>query len=313
VADVGDVDGDGLDDIGSGAPSSTYVVPEAGYAYVLSGADGSVLLQWHGDSKKYRTSYGGTTYLGNNFGTRIGGAGDIDGDGRADVWVATEHGLPRPAFIAVYSGATGAMLRKFESTDVQVAAAALGDLTSDGIPEFGAGGQLFSGSSWRDAVLLFDGSDGKELWRGERPDGNANWGGALAATEDVNQDGLRDFAVGASMDDTNAFNTGRVDLLAANDLWLDVQPTHFPTAKDLLTVSAAEGPTGNLVALFLTDVNGTPIFALLGLTTFGAAGQAQWSGKIPSGYAGNTFALQSFAVGRRGRLVSSTAETIAIQ
>ena len=105
----------------------------------------------------------------------------------------------------------------------------------------------------------------------------------------------------------------RIDLLGSNDLWLDIQPTHYAVGNKTLYVSAAEGPTGNLVGLFLTAVNGAPTFALLAVSNFDATGRASWSGTVPPGYSGNSFDLRSFAIGRTGKLVDSLSETIAIQ
>jgi hypothetical protein len=324
VADVGDVNGDGLNDIGAGAPNTAYpypYYPDAGTAYVFSGADGSLLLQWHGDSKRY-TSSGYPYYVGNFFGRFIGPAGDVDGDGTPDVWVSAEQGLPhngtnvRPAFIAIYSGATGAKIRKINTVTQQYAADAVGDLDGDGITDFAAGGTIQFGLyiiTHHDSVLLLSGADGRELWRGEQPDHSTNWGHVIEGTGDVNGDGIPDFAIGAYHDSTVDIFSGRVDLLGGSELWLDVQRSHFPPAGKTLTLTALEGPPGNLVGLFLTALNGAPTFSLLQLTTFDATGQAQWSGTIPKGFTGTSFALRSLAIGATGKVVQSIDETIAIQ
>jgi hypothetical protein len=324
VADVGDVNGDGVNDIGAGAPNTAYPYPyyvHAGTAYVFSGADGSLLHQWHGDSKRYYSS-GYLYYIGNFFGRFIGPAGDVDGDGTPDVWVSTEQGIPnygsnvRPAFIAIYSGATGAKIRKINTVTRQYAADAVGDLDGDGISDFAVGGTIQFGVyiiTYHDSVLLLSGADGRELWRGERPDHSTNWGSVIKGSGDVNGDGIPDFAVGAYYDSTVDIHAGRLDLLGGSELWLDVQHTHFPTAGNTLTLTAAEGPPGNLVGLFLTGVNGAPTFTLLALSTFDAIGQAQWSGTVPKGYAGTSLALRALAIGKTGRLVESVDETISFQ
>ena len=63
---AGDVDGDGAGDVVAGAPF-------AGKAYVYSGRDGSVLFTFSGDT------------ISEAFGRSASGAGDVNGDGRADV------------------------------------------------------------------------------------------------------------------------------------------------------------------------------------------------------------------------------------
>jgi hypothetical protein len=314
VADVGDVDGDGVHDVGAGAPYTAAPYPYAGAGYVFSGADGSLLREWDGASQyEYHGpySYG---YYGDHFGRAIGAAGDFDGDGVADVWVASERGITGPAYLHVFSGATGTTLRTMLATDELVAATDLGDVTGDGLTDFAAGGVIqVSSSTYPSTTVLFSSLDGKELWRGEDLPRNAFPAAIVAAAGDVDLDGRPDFAVGLPGDGTVAYDAGRVDRRASNDLWLDVFPDHEPTTGSTLTIDAADGPTGNLVALFLTDVNGAPTFELLALTTFDAAEQAQWSGTIPSGTSGSNFTLQAFGVGRSGRLISSSRETIAVQ
>jgi FG-GAP repeat protein len=314
VADVGDVDGDGVNDIGAGAPNTIYPGPHdrnAGAAFVFSGADGSLLLHWYGAAYQY-TSY----YYGEYFGVGIGAAGDVDGDGRTDVWVSTLEGLySAPAFVAIYSGATGATIRTLDGPKHQLDATTVGDLDGDGVTDFAIGGVIQVGGprSYRGAVTLVSGGDGRELWRGDEPDSLGWYGKALAAMEDVNHDGRSELAVSAAGDSTVANLAGRLDLLGGNDFWLDVQSSHRPRAGDTLTLTALEGPPGNLVGLFLTAVNGAPTFALLQLTTFDATGQAQWSSTVPNGFAGASFALRSLAIGGTGKVVQSTDETIEIQ
>ena len=75
VASVGDLDGDGLPDVAAGAPTDDASEPTVGRANVYSGATGALLF----------SAAGGHT--GDQFGTSVAGAGDVDEDGRLDVVV----------------------------------------------------------------------------------------------------------------------------------------------------------------------------------------------------------------------------------
>jgi len=85
---AGDIDGDGVPDVVAGAPSIDT-------AYVYSGRDGRALLTLHGEAK------------GDNFGDHVASAGDVDGDGHADIIVgapANNAGGKGAGRAYVYSG-----------------------------------------------------------------------------------------------------------------------------------------------------------------------------------------------------------------
>ena len=88
VSAVGDVDGDGLPDVAVSANQ----LASGGYGYVrvFSGADGRVLHALPGDASLP------------GFGQSLSGAGDVDGDGLADVIVGA--GSDDAGWAQVYSG-----------------------------------------------------------------------------------------------------------------------------------------------------------------------------------------------------------------
>ncbi len=136
VARVDDLDGDGHDDLVAGAVSS----PDAkgrrvGGAWVFSSSTGRELYHWTGTDG--RGGYGGV----------VAGAGDLDGDGKSEIVVASpgteDQSRSTPGEVYVYSGATGKELRRLtgrqpgEQFGRMVVAA--GDLDGDGVDDLAIG------------------------------------------------------------------------------------------------------------------------------------------------------------------------------
>ena len=307
VANVGDLDGDGVNDFAAGAPfaDGPHAYDSAGSVFVYSGATAALLLQFDGgDEKCYWYSF--SSYSGDRLGTATGAAGDFDGDGVPDVWAASFWGgaCGGVGYIEVVSGATGATLYKVNARgSSQWHASEIGDVDGDGRTDFIS--QSLS------SIYIFSSVNGRVVWETNNPQ-NADLGSAFAPAGDRNGDGRPDFLLGADLD--GSLDVGSVEVIASNDLWLDVSPTHFPATGKSLELRANSGPPGNPAGLVLTALNGAPRFDLVAVATFDASGSALLaSGTVPPGLAGNSITLRAFAIDASGRIVDSIDEVLHLR
>src|SRR5262245_59275739 len=131
VENVGDLDGDGAEEVLIGAPSWS---GNTGKVRILSGMS---LTQVY--------SYSGW-HNGQLFGNVAAGGGDVDGDGLPDFVIGAQYTYypPTAAYNAgaarVYSGSTGSMIREHYATMANVwrgqSVQILGDLDGDGHAEY---------------------------------------------------------------------------------------------------------------------------------------------------------------------------------
>jgi hypothetical protein len=174
VSSAGDVNGDGLTDLIVGAPSSTPAAGSvAGRSYVVFGKTGGTAV----DLTAVALGDGGFVINGQVAGDRSGWsvstAGDVNGDGLADVIVGADRSDPAAGSSA---GRSYVVLGKAGGTAVDLSAIAAG-----------SGGFVINGQG-----------------AGER----SGW--SVSTAGDVNGDGLADVIVGATMSDPAAgFNAGR--------------------------------------------------------------------------------------------------------
>ncbi len=195
---AGDVNGDGKADVIVAAPSETVGANNGqGRVYVFSGADGTLLNTL--DTANPAPSDG--------FGSAVA-AGDVNGDGKADIIVAapTESVPPNGSTgrVYVFSGADASLLYTHVTDPAQFGefgtAVAAGDLNGDGRADTVVGawmGAFIGAPLVQSYVYIFSGADGSLVRAIPRPvyARDDKFGSALAIG-DVNGDGTADVFVG---------------------------------------------------------------------------------------------------------------------
>lgn len=184
-ADLGDITGDGVNDILIPAPffaDNTGAL--IGKFYVYSGADGALL---HSD-----------TGVGFDlFGYSANSAGDVNLDGVPDYIVGALVGN----YAKLYSGADHTLLHTFNGSAGEFFGASVtgaGDVNSDGTPDILIGARNASETYTQSGkIYMYSGIDGALLWsvNGQSVYGRLGSGAGLVG--DVNNDGVPDQVVGA--------------------------------------------------------------------------------------------------------------------
>lgn len=172
---AGDVNGDGLGDIITGAG-----VGGNGHVKVFDGASGSELRSFFA----YGPSFTGGVFVG---------GGDADNDAIDDIVTGVDAGFA--PHVKVFSGSSGAELRSFFAFEAGFTGGvrvATGDVNGDGFADVIAG----AGAGGGGHVKVFSGATGSEL-RSFFAYGPSFTGGVYVGGGDVDHDGIDDIITGA--------------------------------------------------------------------------------------------------------------------
>jgi hypothetical protein len=218
AAGAGDVNGDGYDDVVVGATGNDTGGTSAGAAYVFYGGPAP-------DAVADLTLYGGAS--ADVLGTSVDGAGDVNGDGYADVVVGSigsDAGGSNAGRVYVHFGGPSldtladlVLTGESGGDNFGMEVAGVGDFDGDGFDDILVGAHLndASGTSSGSAYLYLGGPVADDT-----PDlvlrglvASENFGFSVGAAGDVNGDGFSDLTVGAYNNDQAFSDAGRAVLV----------------------------------------------------------------------------------------------------
>lgn len=188
VVGLGDVNADGTPDFG--ASRMTFITPDSEAAFVYSGATGAAIFA------NFDTSGAAAP--------NIARAGDVNGDGRADVLVAYTRSPELDSCdsrVFLLSGNGGTLLRDFADPDTCSEGTGLlggADLDGDSVPDIIVGSTYgtWSGSYFTGSAIAYSGATGAVLFKREGVSMEGNFGASMAIAGDLNGDGVVDLACG---------------------------------------------------------------------------------------------------------------------
>jgi FG-GAP repeat len=240
VAAAGDVNGDGFDDVLCGAPSEA----TPGNAYLYFGGPGTSF-----DTKADAMLSDGVK--GSRFGASVASAGDVNGDGFADVAVgapfAPASGKPGSAW--VYLGGAGAFdtvadAQLFDGVTEELSGtsvASAGDVNRDGFADILVGAPN-AGKNQEGKIKVYFGGPTLDTTVDVTLSGSAqriSFGASVDGAGDLNGDGFADLVVGAPASDAAGVASGQAFIYLGQADGFSLNPFNGAASMDAFGQSVA--------------------------------------------------------------------------
>jgi len=259
VSTAGDVNGDGHSDLAIGATGYDHDETDEGAAFVYHGGPAGLATgqAWSAMSKQ----------AGALLGWSVSTAGDVDGDGYADVIVGApryDHGQTEEGVVFLYAGGpdgpatsptwTGESDQEWAWFGQAVATA--GDVNNDGYSDVIAGAPRYEGEQkYEGAAFIYHGGPSglvttSTLAIHPTDQADARFGAAVASAGDVNGDGYADVIITANGYDAEQINEGAAFVYHGGPTGLAADPawTGHPTDQAYANFGRSASTAG--------DVNG---------------------------------------------------------
>ena len=224
VASAGDIDGDGFSDLVIGAGYQTFPEGNEGNIFIYHGSDGGI------STEPTLRIDNPDDLAGGHFGEFVNSAGDVDGDGYADIIVGAptfDNSEAAEGNVFIFYGSVGGVTpssyTQIDNPDDQEessfgsSVASAGDVNGDGYVDYIVGAPAHDNSEENEGnAFLFHGSpSGASAIFDTRLDNPDNQMGSyfaksVASAGDVNSDGFADIVVGAFRQEHGAAEEGNV-------------------------------------------------------------------------------------------------------
>ena len=256
VAGVGDVNGDGYDDIMIGAPGHDDVVAKSGQAYLVLGRSSG----WTMDTSLSNSNGSFMDTQPWQMGQHLAGAGDVNGDEYDDILIGTGYHNTGQYYLVLgkasgwemdilIGNVTEATFKGESSYNWLELASGTGDVNNDGYDDllFGASGNGERAHQAGQVYLILGRKTGwpsignsNASFQGEKREDFLGRGSAWAG--DFNGDGYDDILVGAAGNDENGNLSGQTYLICYDYLppqVLNVTAPEVATTGDLFSILAS--------------------------------------------------------------------------